>query len=141
MVTKNRLGIASYLATALALISIPLLGCSASVTGEPEINKWNSSKDVKAVVTKSGYGATTSFVYRVFVSSTDNDGAQEILRADKLGTIDISWENDNTLLIQVPCGRIFKFQNFYDVLKKDGELIKRVSIVLSNNGICKNASD
>lgn len=89
-----------------------------------------------AKLTKADSNATVSSVYRLYLGADESGGMTEILRADQLDTIRIQWVAPDRLSVAMPCGRVFSFRNFFDVLSSDGQLRKRVVVSLENPGLC-----
>lgn len=88
------------------------------------------------LITKAGYGVTVPWVYRIYIQPSGSNRVFEVLRADKVQDLNAVWEPDDVLAIKMKCGRIFSFQNFFDVLSAEGKLVKRLIIKLETSGPC-----
>lgn len=125
--------------TWLTYVSVfALLACGEQALLEGEVVSTVSDPEnvVTVSVTREGHGATVPWVYRVYVQPTTGDGAHELLRADKAQDLTAAWLKPDTLRISMKCGRIFMFQNFFDVMTVDGALKKRITVQLDNGGLC-----
>lgn len=124
----------------MLLFAILLLGftaCGARMATEGDIVNTTISPDptISALTTRFGGNATAAWVDRVYLQSAGAD-ARELLRADKAQDINVSWSGAETLVIAMKCGRVFSFQNFHDVLDKNGKLKKRITVMLNIGGLC-----
>lgn len=113
-------------------------GCSSSnaIEGTVVESKANLNGFVVAKVSRANFGATVSYVYRVYVQPSGSVQVQEILRADKVSDIHVEWVGDS-LVVKMKCGRIFSFVNFATVLAADGSLVRTVPIILDTKGLCE----
>ena len=110
------------------------------VEGEIVQRMAHSDGALVAIVAKANYGATVPYVYRVYLQSSDSSISAEILRADRLIDIYVEWEDNNTLVIRMRCGRIFKFKNFFYVTGTDGQLLAQIPVILDTEGLCDSES-
>lgn len=114
---------------------IGVAGCVKSSEPRGEVIRSASGQVATALVTKDGSGgATTSFVYRVYLK--EEMRTVEVLRAIRVERLDVEWKSGIWLTITMPCGDILAFQNFHDVTDIDGKMIARVRIVLDSGGPC-----
>jgi hypothetical protein len=121
-----------------ALLALGLVGCEKQslIDGEIIGKAVDPNSTVTALIARAGHGATVSWVYRVYMQPTQGGPVGELLRADKADGLSVSWEGRDALAIKMKCGRVFAFQNFFDVLNEDGKLRKRVMVRLDSNGLC-----
>lgn len=86
-------------------------------TSEREILRIPSPDNrVEAVLTEISGGATTSFVYNLYIvpSKTElSKKAHELFRADHVDEIKVFWSEVKLLKIQYKEARIFHFKNFW----------------------------
>jgi hypothetical protein len=124
----------------LILILIITSGCKPRgdiVEGDVVERKPSPDSTVVALITRANYGATVPYVYRVYLQPSDpSAAAKQLLQADKMEDMHVDWEQNGTLLIRMPCGRIFAFTNFLYVLGKDGKLVTRIPVKLDTGGLC-----
>jgi hypothetical protein len=123
------------------LLLMSLSGCAPDegrLRGDVVQSISSPNGSVVASVTKTGMGATVPFVYRVYLRQSGSQNNSELLRADNVSDIRVTWESDQHLVISMPCGSIFQFVNFFDVLDRNGEFNYRIGIRLDTSGICPN---
>lgn len=123
----------------LVLSCFALSACAAfgSVSGEVISHMRSPNGLVDAVITKStDGGATVSTVFRVYLITTSNSASYQILKVERpsMGVV-TTWKDDHHLAIDMPCGQIFSYTNFLDLMSK-GNLVYQVSINLKNTGLC-----
>jgi hypothetical protein len=124
----------------LGMVALSLCGCTSrgnEIVGDVIQTVGSSEGDAVAVVSKDGAGATTSFVYRVYLRAPESGIAAEVLRVDKASGLSVSWSSANHVLIHLSCGRIFVFRNFYPIVRADGELLHTVDVRLDAGGLCQ----
>jgi len=70
---------------------------------------------VDAVITQSDAGATTSFVYHVFLVPKGHvpEKEDEVFTADKVRDLRVTWREPRFLEIRYERARIFYFRNFW----------------------------
>jgi hypothetical protein len=119
------------------LCAATLQGCGReSIAGD--ILKQESISDGRAMlITRDSGGATTAFVYRIYIRSKDGK-ASELLRADHVVGLSVKWRS-NALQIGMKCGRVFHFSNFYESLNADGTLNQTIPVTLEPGGLCSEA--
>jgi hypothetical protein len=130
------LHVCSLIATLLLVL---LSGCApeeSQLQGDVVQSIVSPDGNVVASVTKTGMGATVSFVYRVYLRQARSNSNSELLRADNVSDVRVTWESNRQMAISMPCGRVFAFVNFFDVLDRDGALLSRIGVKLDTNGIC-----
>lgn len=120
----------------VAALALLACGKQASLEGDVVSTVSDPENVVTVSVTRAGHGATVPWVYRVYVQPTTADRGHELLRADKVQALDVAWLRPDTLRVSMKCGRIFQFQNFFDVMADDGTLKKRITVQLENGGLC-----
>ena len=102
--------------TSISLFLSILLGCDMELCGSRVEQKIVSpDKKINLFIRKKDCGATTSAVFSVFVSNETKiqNKDKPIFVADKVESINISWINSNTALVEYDSARIFSFQNFW----------------------------
>ena len=77
-----------------------------------------------------------SRVYRVYLINMARGTSQLLMLADKTDGVTATWTASG-IEILMPCGRIFEFTNFGDLLDKSGNLKARVEVVLPRTPLCK----
>lgn len=122
----------------VVLIALSFSACGGRSSVEGEILSRTNDPDstVTSLVARADRNATVSSVYRVYLKSAGDGAPLELLRADKVDGLKVTWEDSTTLLIAMKCGRVFFFQNFYDDLSESGKLIKRVAVKLDAGRLC-----
>jgi len=111
-----------------------ICGCSVgdrSIQGDVLQNVPSPDASANAVLTKSANGATVSFVYRLYLQDRVTGKVAEVLRADRIGAVNIEWKGNQLVSVELSCGRIFTYQNFVDILDKDGALHRSISVALA----------
>ena len=90
---------------------------------------------VTAIVTRHSAGATTGFVYEIYLKSGRDDFATEdlILRIDRATSVGLQW-NSWQLAVCLGNARIWEFTNFRPIKMDDGW--QNVSIRLEDLGHC-----
>lgn len=126
------------LSCVLVLALLAAAGCHGAekIVGDPVQTVESPDGVASAVVTKANGGATVSFVFRVYLRKVGASAAVEVLRADKTEGLSVTWADDRSVVVKMPCGRIFAYQNFFDVLSDDGRLLKRGAVQLETAGLC-----
>jgi hypothetical protein len=121
-----------------ALSVLAAAGCTSDGEVAGDVLESVKSADGSAVakVAKTGHGATVSDVYRVYLENGETGEAAEILRADHVESIKLAWTGNDVLTISMPCGRVFAFQNFVDILQRDGSLRGTMQMKLETSGLC-----
>ena len=122
----------------LALSGCGLLGLpSKSASGAVVQRVPSPTGDLDALVTRSSDGgATVSTTFRIYLERKSDGLKYQILQADKVyHPIVLKWQDKNHLSIGIPCGQIFSYQNFFDLMKS-GDLVYEVSVALQNSGLC-----
>lgn len=124
---------------AVVLTLVLLAGCDDSnkLQGEPVSQTVSPNGRIIALTTRYSGNATVSFVDRVYLKSADDNRAHLVLKADKSDKVTVKWIDDRHLQIDIPCGQIFSYTNFF-YLMKSGELVYPVSVDLVNHGLCGN---
>lgn len=122
-------------------VGMGLGACGSAASIEGEVLKVQASPDGKVIATlsKAGYGATVSYVYRVYLHGVDSDTIAEIVRADKVSGIDVEWSNATTLAIRMECGRIHRFTNFF-YTRNVKDNFDQIAITLSVPGLCREST-
>lgn len=69
---------------------------------------------LKAFYETKDCGATTSSVYKVFISNIDGSSQEQVLKASSLDKIDIVWKDEGTVDISTDSLKIYHFQNFWN---------------------------
>ena len=129
----------------LRIVSLVMLllasatGCqqpSSKTQGEIVSSSENAQLSGKVIVTRDDAGATVSRVYRVYLINMARGTSQLLMLADKTDGVTATWTASG-IEILMPCGRIFEFTNFGDLLDKSGNLKARVEVVLPRTPLCK----
>lgn len=127
---RNRLKIAYVLLTLSAMLS-----CTTQ-SGSTIVDK-QTRGSISVSIMKSNAHSTAPILYTVRVQSENTKTNIEVLRATHLSEINITWVNDNTVTIVIPCGRILHYVNFVDVLDLDKrEIESTIEVRLANAGLC-----
>lgn len=91
-----------------------LLACSPTTETLTEVRGVN---DLKAVWLKRDYGATTSFVYSLYVvdskASDELKEGEELLRTDSLEGAQTLWTSPTQLSVICLKGHVYKFENVF----------------------------
>ena len=124
---------------AVAIACMTLVGCSPfsrQVDGEV-INRVRSPNGLlDAIITRSiGGGATVPYYYRIYLETNKTGSNYKILEANYPHGLKVEWIDNNHLTINMSCGDVFFYTNFFDFMK-NGELIYQVSIDFENHGLC-----
>jgi uridine phosphorylase len=101
--------------------SCALAACAneATLLSQDEVARSTSPDSlVDAVIVRSNAGATTPFVYRVYVVPAGQDiprqEGYENFRADKVEDLSLRWKSAGALDIEYKAARIFHFSNFWN---------------------------
>ena len=98
----------------LLLLLAALVGCSHSTEQLAEVVGPNG---IKAVWIKRDYGATTPFVYSLYVVASGSSYAlkegDELLRTDDIEGMATRWIEESALSISCVRGNIYKFENVF----------------------------
>jgi len=101
-----------------------LWGCSAE---QQEIKRVRSpDQRVDAVLIQTNAGATTGFVYEIFLvptGATPKEGHEQF-RADQVVNLELRWQQPKSLEIVYDQARIFHYSNFWN--SKDVENFRYV---------------
>ena len=100
-----------------------------------EFSAPSSDAALQAVVVTEGFGATVSEVYSVRILQRDKK-PEEIMRADHVRNVKLRWSDEKHLEINMDCGRIFKYTNFFDVMDSNGKLLYAINVRLTNTLLC-----
>jgi hypothetical protein len=122
------------------IVAALLSGCGDSFTGDrqDQVVKYSTRSangSVEASIVIEGFGATVPEVYSIRIRQGDNESG-EIMKADHVQNLTVRWKDDKNLEINLDCGRIFQFTNFFDVIDKGGSLIYGINIRLLNTSLC-----
>jgi hypothetical protein len=124
-----------------ALIILALLAGCHNSTNNPNSDKEvtyvarSSDATVGARILKEGFGATVSDVLSVQLF-VDGGQSNEIYRADRVQGLKLRWIDSRHLELDMDCGRIFHYSNFFDVLDKSGSKMYRINITLRSSALC-----
>jgi len=58
------------------------------------------------------------------------------MRADHVRNVKLRWSDEKHLEINMDCGRIFKYTNFFDVMDSNGKLLYVINARLTNTSLC-----
>ena len=99
------------------LVACALLGLAVAGCDEPYVRELRRipSPDGRAevFVTETNGGATTDYVYRVFVGVPGaTKTAVEVWRADHVDGLGVDWAGERLLDIRYSKARVFSFSNF-----------------------------
>ncbi len=90
-----------------------------------------------AILTETNGGATTSYGYHVYLEQDSRGMIEEVFLGDDADKRPaIRWENANTLVVVIPCGRIFHYQNTFSAYNSETDY-KTIHVGLKNSGLCK----
>ena len=100
-------------AMAIALSLVLLAGCG--ICSEEEVlRKASPDGRMDAVMIEQNCGATTGFVYRIFVISRgDKVSGKARLVADHTSNLDMIWKNPHLLVISYDKANIHRFKNHW----------------------------
>lgn len=99
-----------------ALVLFALSACTnSSVDGIPMSSVASLDRQYSAQWTQNSFGATTPFVYRLYVGSSSQEGAQallfaeknEVLRTDEIVDSRITWEGATHVQISCLRGKVY----------------------------------
>ncbi|MCK9195044.1 MAG: hypothetical protein M0P19_14360 [Nevskia sp.] len=91
---------------------------------------------IKIIVTEYNGGATTSFTRRVYLQDVSTENIYEMLLVDKTKGLGVKWEGENIVSIDMPCGHVHKFINFYEALNDKHNYVKTIELRLKTKGLC-----
>lgn len=126
-----------YIFVLINLISNIFLGCASDIKIERVEEKLSPDKSNKYILTKNSYGgATGSYVYKLYLVENykdnehlDLDSLNPLLTAEKVNYLNLEWESNNLILINISSQRIYQYKNFW--FSKD--FGQTVGIVLREN--------
>jgi len=111
-----------------------LSGCG-NTEGEVAYSATSPDGRVQAQLVSEGFGATVAEVSSVRLKAGSRD-AGEVYRADHVRGLKLHWRDARNLDLEMDCGRVFHFSNFFDVLDEDGKLLYGVNVWLRNSALC-----
>jgi hypothetical protein len=115
------------------LACIGLGACGTETTTTQTVDRPDGKASV--IVRQVDGNATVSRSYRVYLQEkADQAQPDEILRMDKGSEPQVIWLDDGSLQVNVDCGQIYNFTNFWFL--QSGDDFERVSVKLLNNGPC-----
>lgn len=118
-----------------AVCALLLASCSsAGTTGKVIAETSSAANGVTALVTVDSGGATTSYVYRVYLKDKGSNGAFEVLRMSG-SEPSVVWRQAE-IFVQIRCGKIFSYHNFHDVIN-GGNVHDRINVRLSTTSLCR----
>lgn len=93
---------------------VALVACTHSTENVSELT---NSDGVKAIWLKRNYGATTPFVYSLYIvdgkAPTDLKEGEELLRTDDFEGVLTKWTTSTSLSVSCLRGNIYKFENVF----------------------------
>ena len=81
------------------------------------------------------FGATVSEVFSARILQREKKPI-EVMRADHVRNVKLRWSDEKNLEINMDCGRIFKYTNFFDVMDRNGKLLYAINVRLTNTSLC-----
>ena len=128
------------IAVSFLVLATLLSGCDDSRKngGRDETVKFSApSPDaaLQAVVVTENFGATVSQVYSARILQRDKEPV-EVMRADHVRNVTLRWSDEKNLEINMDCGRIFRYTNFFDVIDRNGKLLHGINVRLTNTSLC-----
>jgi hypothetical protein len=129
---RERAALRGGLGIVLIVLLISVAGCARpnAIEGKEVAHKLDFYKELKVRVTKD-----SAADYRVYVSAIDHDeGGDVVLRTNSRDGVAMDWVDKDILKLTIPCGRVFAFTNFFEIVDPGGRLMRRVSIELDADG-------
>ena len=123
------------IAVSFLVLATLLSGCDGGRDETVEVSASSSDAALQAVVVTEGFGATVSEVYSVRILQRGKK-PEEVMRADHVRNVMLRWNDEKHLEINMDCGRIFKYTNFFDVMDSNGKLLYAINVRLTNTSLC-----
>jgi hypothetical protein len=123
------------IAVSFLVLAALLSGCDGGGDETVEVSASSSDAALQAVVVTEGFGATVSEVYSVRILQRGKK-PEEVMRADHVRNVTLRWSDEKHLEINMDCGRIFKYTNFFDVMDSNGKLLYAINVRLTNTSLC-----
>lgn len=118
--------------------SLFLIGCGGNDSLQGSVTAERKNPDGRSAVIATEYngGATTSFAERVYLKDNRTQNVYEMLLADKTTGLKVSWESPTVVLIDMQCGHIYKFRNYFELSDEHGNYLKTIELKLKSEGLC-----
>ncbi|MEK8018109.1 MAG: hypothetical protein VSS75_014640 [Candidatus Parabeggiatoa sp.] len=112
--SKNSLTIKTFPLFLFLMVMIEMTGCDA-VAREEMARISSPDFRVDAILIRANAGATTSFVFEVYIVQSGDVPTEDdlLFRGDKMEGLKLRWVQSKLLTIQYEQGRIFHFSNFW----------------------------
>ncbi len=113
-VSKNSLTIKTFPLFLLLIVMMEMTGCDP-VAREEMARLSSPDFRVDAILIRANAGATTSFVFEVYIVQTGDVPTEDdlLFRGDKMEGLKLRWVQSKLLTIQYEQGQIFHFSNFW----------------------------
>ena len=112
-----------------------LSGCDGGHDETVEFSVPSPDAALQAVVMTENFGATVSEVFSARILQRDKKPI-EVMRADHVRNVKLRWRDEKNLEINMDCGRIFKYTNFFDVIDRNCKLLYAINVRLTNTSLC-----
>ncbi len=112
--SKNSLTIKTFPLFLLLIVMMEMTGCDP-VAREEMARISSPDFRVDAILIRANAGATTSFVFEVYIVQSGDVLTEEhlLFRGDKMEGLKLRWVQSKLLTIQYEQGQIFHFSNFW----------------------------
>jgi hypothetical protein len=79
------------------------------------------------------------YYYSVYLRHVKYGPSVEIMRADDLRSINLTWKSENELDVAMPCGHVISYSNSFHTYDPNRHPIGFVGVRLNTDGLCHNS--